>query len=98
MAKLQCRTFPDDIYEKLVNDAKQQERSVEGHVRFLLTDYFLPHDAKAITIKLPEWMVSRLNECACTEFRSLNNEILKRLTESLAKDGINPPQEDKEMI
>lgn len=96
MAKLQCRTFPDDIYEKLVNDAKQQERSVEGHVRFLLTDYFLPLDEKPVSVKLPEWMISRLNECARTEYRSLNNEIIKRLTESFTKDGINPPQEHKE--
>lgn len=95
MAKIQCRTFPDDIYEKLVEDAKAQERSVEGHVRFLLTDYFLPLDEKPVSVKLPEWMISKLNEYARAEYRSLNNEILKRLTESLAKDGVNPPQEDK---
>lgn len=99
MAKLQCRAFPDDIYEKLVNDAREQSRSLEGHIRFLLAKYYSPSEKEdtetgrnLITVELPEWMVVKLNESASAGYRSLNFEVLKRLTESLASDDMQSHQ------
>lgn len=91
MPKIQCRNFPADLYELLCEGATLNERSIEGHTRFLLK--------QALETKcegeqeLPDWMVDALNNSAREGYRSLQHEIMKRLAESLQKDGVYPPKE-----
>ncbi len=40
MAKLQVRNFPDDIYEQIVASAAKSERSIEGELRYVLSDVY----------------------------------------------------------
>ncbi|WP_154641110.1 Arc family DNA-binding protein [Serratia marcescens] len=90
MAKIQCRNFPDHLFEQLVTDAQKNERSLEGHVRFLLTD-ILNNPTLNEETELPEWMLNALRESAKKGFRSLRYEIIKRLTESLAAEHVYAP-------
>lgn len=40
MAKLQVRNFPDNIYEQIVASAAEAERSIEGELRYVLSDVY----------------------------------------------------------
>jgi len=100
VAKIQCRNFPDNLFERLEIDAQKNERSLEGHVRFLLTETL----TNSSTIDedsyfsgfIPEWMLIALKLSAKQGFRNLKYEVIKRLTESLDSDGIYPPGEEKD--
>ncbi|WP_143182323.1 Arc family DNA-binding protein [Serratia fonticola] len=90
MAKIQARNFPEHLFEQLMTDAQKNERSLEGHVRFILT-CALNNPILNEGTELPEWMLNALRESAKKGFRSLRYEIIKRLTESLAKEEVYPP-------
>lgn len=92
MAKFQCRNFPDDLYKLLCEGAESNERSIEGHVRFLLAQALMK--AKSNEPELPGWMMLALKDSARKGFRSVEFEVMKRLTESLADDGYYPPKEE----
>lgn len=80
MAKVQCRKFPDDLYEKLSVSADKNERSIEGHVRYLLSEML--NDSSVLVSDIPDWLLEALEDSARKEFRSIELEILKRLTDS----------------
>jgi len=80
MAKVQCRKFPDDLYEKLSVSADKNERSIEGHVRYLLSEML--NDSSVLVSDIPDWLLKALEDSARKEFRSIELEILKRLTDS----------------
>lgn len=92
MAKFQCRNFPDDLYKLLCEGAESNERSIEGHVRFLLAQTLM--NVKPKEPELPDWMVLALKDSARKGFRSVEFEMMKRLAESLADDGYYPPKEE----
>lgn len=92
MAKIQCRNFPDDLFEQLNEEAQKNERSLEGHVRFLLSNYLVLKSVNE-QLDIPEWMDYELQQSAKRGFRSFRFEIIKRLTESLENEGITPPDD-----
>lgn len=92
MAKLQCRNFPDGLYSLLREDAERNGRSIEGHIRFVLTQVMMK--ANAIELEPPDWVILALKDSAKKGFRSVEFEVIRRLTKSLADDRYYPPKEE----
>ncbi len=98
MAKIQCRNIDEDVYEAVVNEARRQERTLEGHIRFLLKDWydnnsegFRPPTDDEQYGWLPKWIVNELRKSAEKGFRSPQHEIIKRLTASFNEENIYDP-------
>lgn len=89
--KVQCRNFPEDLFQRLSDIAEFNERSLEGQVRFMLTHALnsLPDCDNAP--EFPEWMRAALEQKASEGFRRFQDEILMRLSQSLASEGITAP-------
>ncbi|EOM6586304.1 TPA: Arc family DNA-binding protein [Escherichia coli] len=47
---------------------------------------------KVKTLRMPEWLEKALEQSAKKDDRSFSNEVLRRLKESVAKDGIVCPE------
>ena len=100
MANLQIRNFSDDIYKQLQDIARDSERSIEGQARFMLIQAIINSalpDVIPVSDKinyaesalgLPTWMYNALAKTAKTGFRPVKSEVIMRLTQSLAADGI----------
>lgn len=91
MAKIQCRNLSTELYEAICKDACAHERSIERHVRFLLTQAMT--EVNEDKPELPDWIIIALKDSAKKGFRNLEFELIKRLTKSLAEDGYSPPKE-----
>nr|DAE15729.1 MAG TPA: hypothetical protein [Siphoviridae sp. ctK6H9] len=44
---------------------------------------------KVKTLRMPEWLEKALEQAAKKDDRSFSNEVLRRLKESLLKDGVS---------
>ncbi|BCA39425.1 Arc family DNA-binding protein [Citrobacter sp. RHBSTW-00678] len=47
---------------------------------------------KVKTLRMPEWLEKALEQLAKNDDRSFSNEVVRRLKESVAKDGIACPE------
>ncbi|EIW3598434.1 Arc family DNA-binding protein [Salmonella enterica] len=47
---------------------------------------------KVKTLRMPEWLEKALEQSAKKDDRSFSNEVLRRLKESVAKDGVVCPE------
>lgn len=47
---------------------------------------------KVKTLRMPEWLEKALEQAAKRDDRSFSNEVLRRLKESLLKDGVSCPE------
>ncbi|MGX8939349.1 Arc family DNA-binding protein [Symbiopectobacterium sp. Eva_TO] len=44
--------------------------------------------SKVKTLRMPEWLEKYIEECAKKDDRSFSNEVLRRLKESAAREGV----------
>jgi len=44
--------------------------------------------SKVKTLRMPEWLEKHLEECAKKDDRSFSNEVIRRLKESAAREGV----------
>ena len=47
---------------------------------------------KVKTLRMPEWLEKALEQKAKGDDRSFSNEVIRRLKESVARDGIKCPE------
>lgn len=47
---------------------------------------------KVKTLRMPEWLEKALDQAAKKDDRSFSNEVLRRLKESMVKDGVVCPE------
>lgn len=43
---------------------------------------------KVKTLRMPEWLEKHINDCAKKDDRSFSNEVIRRLKESAAREGV----------
>ncbi|WP_233983692.1 Arc family DNA-binding protein [Pectobacterium versatile] len=91
MAKVQIRSFPDDLFEQMQELAAFNERSLEGQARFMLAHALNSVSSDYNSLRLPEWMQEAIEQKAKEGFRQVQDEIYMRLTQSLAAEGITEP-------